>query len=259
MQTTEQSRFRFRASRPRSFREFHYWVLTQLDRYFLPDNLARLKKHQTGTNIAKVKDDVGGLISSMQDYTHFGPYKYTGVVQDTVELQGFLRKAKELNPKIAMEIGTSNGGTLYCLSHYTQELLISIDLPAGNYGGGYTTWRQQFYQEFAHNSPNLNLKLIRANSHDPATLKQVQEVLGNRKLDLLLIDGDHTYLGAKLDYEMYGPLVRPGGMIILHDIFAHQKFTDCDVYKLWDEIKATGKQVAEINNNAALGFGYFLV
>jgi predicted O-methyltransferase YrrM len=37
-------------------------------------------------------------------------------------------------------------------------------------------------------------------------------------LDVLFIDGDHTYDGVKADYQMYRPLVRKGGLIAFHDI-----------------------------------------
>ena len=37
-------------------------------------------------------------------------------------------------------------------------------------------------------------------------------------LDLLFIDGDHSYDGVRADFELYGRLVRPGGLIALHDV-----------------------------------------
>jgi predicted O-methyltransferase YrrM len=36
-------------------------------------------------------------------------------------------------------------------------------------------------------------------------------------LDVLLIDGNHSYNQCKLDYKLYAPLVRGGGYIIFHD------------------------------------------
>jgi len=36
-------------------------------------------------------------------------------------------------------------------------------------------------------------------------------------IDLLYIDGDHSYAGVKFDFEQFGALVRPGGLILLHD------------------------------------------
>lgn len=37
------------------------------------------------------------------------------------------------------------------------------------------------------------------------------------RVDLLFIDGDHSYEGCKSDIDHYGPLVRPGGIISGHD------------------------------------------
>jgi hypothetical protein len=39
----------------------------------------------------------------------------------------------------------------------------------------------------------------------------------NIKIDLLFIDGDHSYEGVKLDFELYSKLVSPKGVIIIHD------------------------------------------
>jgi predicted O-methyltransferase YrrM len=36
-------------------------------------------------------------------------------------------------------------------------------------------------------------------------------------LELLFIDGDHSYQGAKADFERWGGFVRPGGHLLFHD------------------------------------------
>ncbi|HUZ82271.1 MAG TPA: class I SAM-dependent methyltransferase [Gaiellaceae bacterium] len=36
-------------------------------------------------------------------------------------------------------------------------------------------------------------------------------------LELLFIDGDHSYEGAKADFERWGAFVRPGGHLLFHD------------------------------------------
>lgn len=41
--------------------------------------------------------------------------------------------------------------------------------------------------------------------------------------DLLYIDGDHSYNGARGDIEVYGEMVRPGGLILVHDVL-HPEF-----------------------------------
>lgn len=37
-------------------------------------------------------------------------------------------------------------------------------------------------------------------------------------LDLLFIDGDHSYDAAASDLRVYGPLVRKAGLILMHDV-----------------------------------------
>jgi predicted O-methyltransferase YrrM len=40
----------------------------------------------------------------------------------------------------------------------------------------------------------------------------------NRSLRLLWIDGDHTYTGAKSDYDTFSPYLAPGAIVAFHDV-----------------------------------------
>ena len=40
----------------------------------------------------------------------------------------------------------------------------------------------------------------------------------SRKLKLLWIDGDHTYLGTKRDFETFFPFLNPGAIVAFHDV-----------------------------------------
>jgi hypothetical protein len=42
-------------------------------------------------------------------------------------------------------------------------------------------------------------------------------VLQDIKIDVLFIDGDHSYEGVKLDFELYSKLISQKGIIIIHD------------------------------------------
>jgi predicted O-methyltransferase YrrM len=39
----------------------------------------------------------------------------------------------------------------------------------------------------------------------------------SRPIDLLFIDGDHSYEGVKNDWNLFHPFVRPGGVVLFHD------------------------------------------
>jgi predicted O-methyltransferase YrrM len=153
------------------------------------------------------------------------------------EILQLLKIIELRTPKYVLEIGTSNGGTLFLLSRVATEdaCMISIDLPLGAYGGGYPAWKRPFYKSFAQKDQII--ELIRADSHEPATKEKVAAILQTNKIDLLFIDGDHTYEGVKKDFEMYEPFVMDRGMIVLHDIVPHRQEHGCGVDRYWNEIK----------------------
>lgn len=144
-------------------------------------------------------------------------------------------------PKRSLEIGTNYGGTLLlvCRLSPPDAKIISIDLPYGPFGGGYPRRKGLLFRQFPRGSQELHL--IRADSHSARTKERVLRILGEDRLDYLFIDADHTYDGVRRDFEMYGPLVRSGGIIALHDIFEHQGQTACEVKKFWSEIKGRYK------------------
>jgi len=55
--------------------------------------------------------------------------------------------------------------------------------------------------------------------------------------DILFIDGDHSYEGVKKDYINYSPLVKKGGLIILHDVCN----INCGVPDFWKELDVPNK------------------
>ena len=162
------------------------------------------------------------------------------VKEETTELLRLLAKRR---PKFLLEIGTARGGTLFLFARVSSPdaMIISIDLPGGRFGGGYSEWRNSLYKSFAIRKQTIHL--VREDSHAPATLNMVKKILEGRKLDFLFIDGDHTYNGVKTDFEMYGRLVRKGGIISFHDVCPHPSQTGCEVNKLWCEIKDEYKHI----------------
>jgi len=189
-------------------------------------------------NMCRNIDDLVELAFNM--FVNF-PLRYSGwnvrpgqVREEVTSLVRILAKRK---PKAILEIGTYNGGTLFFFSRVSspEALIISVDLPGGRFGGGYTEWRDRFYKSFANHAQRI--RLLRENSHAPSTFAVVERALEGRRLDFLFIDGDHTYDGVKMDFEMYGKLVRKSGMIALHDIFPSPPEAGCGVNKFWREIK----------------------
>ncbi|MGI8511567.1 MAG: class I SAM-dependent methyltransferase [Solirubrobacteraceae bacterium] len=64
---------------------------------------------------------------------------------------------------------------------------------------------------------------IDGDSAHPLTVNRLRRKLGGRRLDLLLIDGDHEFTGVQQDFLTYRRFVRNGGLIAFHDIMPVQE------------------------------------
>ncbi len=129
-----------------------------------------------------------------------------------------------IEPKVIVEIGVNHGGSTVFWDHLVgpDGVTIAIDILQGEI-------MSMFRPEFCDYTPVSDLHLVDGDSHKQETLTKVKEILDGRPVDFLFIDGDHSYEGCKSDYEMYGPLVREGGIIGLDDVSQpYQPY--------WDEI-----------------------
>lgn len=158
-------------------------------------------------------------------------------------------------PGRALEIGTAQGGTLIFLARLASPhaTIVSVDLKGGMFGGGYSAWRRWLYRRFTYRSQRLCL--LQGDSHSAETLERVTATLAGEPLDYLFIDGDHRYDGVKRDFEMYGPLVRKGGLIAFHDIVEGPSDAVGGVPQFWREVKPQYRHREIINDPLQGGFG----
>lgn len=189
------------------------------------------------------------------DFVRTGCRGLIAPIQDSREITSLVALIDGLRPKRVIEIGTALGGTLFLWTRISapDATLVTIDLPGGKFGEGYPAWKIPLFRSFA--LPGQRMHLIRADSHDPATCGKVEKFLDKAPVDLLFIDGDHTYEGVRKDFELYAPLVRKGGLIVLHDIVRHLPETGCDVYTFWQEVKARHRHVEMITDKDQTDFG----
>jgi predicted O-methyltransferase YrrM len=157
-----------------------------------------------------------------------------GPSQDPDEFLPFLEHCSSSDPRVVVEIGTESGGTHFTFGHAlrTVELTIAVDLTLRN--------RARLAR---YHRPDLQVRQIQGSSRDGWVLDKVRKILNGRPIDVLFIDGDHSYYGATEDYRRYAPLVREGGVIAFHDIVPDQRlrtgvdrFASGEVPLLWQQI-----------------------
>lgn len=217
--------------------------------YFL--SVRRLSRRMEAEN------DLEDILTTAFHFRGYGRYRTLQPLQIRSEFRELVEQVDIEQPTIVMEIGTANGGSLYtwCRSLDSTSTVISLDLPKGKYGGGYTRKKTRFFEEFASNK---ELHFIRADSHEEATVKEIERILAGRKIDFLMIDGDHRYKGVKQDFEMYSPFVKEGGLIAFHDVVDGPKSNVGGVPEFWCELKSeyeTREIIADEFNQEGYGIG----
>lgn len=164
---------------------------------------------------------------------------YFLAIQNEYELRRFLDRVRDQRPRVVVEIGTARGGMLFCFCQLAARdaTLVSIDLPGAPNCGGQTATEREVFATFG--PPSQRLHFIPADSHLPATREQLVKILAGRPIDLLFIDGDHSYEGCLADFAMYRDLVSPDGLIVFHDICMFpDEWQGAGVGVAWQEIKA---------------------
>lgn len=135
-----------------------------------------------------------------------------------------------------LEIGVREGGSLYqwMKNAAAGSFILAIDLPMGKWGSP-NSLKPDDGEQWAHEF-GQQLIYLRQDSHDQHTLFMATSL---QPYDFIFIDGDHTEEGVRSDYMEYGKLVRPGGIIAIHDIVRDKTDKNIRVWKLWREIKPT--------------------
>lgn len=121
------------------------------------------------------------------------------------------RLVRSLGVATIVELGRFKGGSTF---------LIGVAMIPGS-----ELWSYDLQVEVADGATGGQLDRELSAGFERYAITGVHLVVGNtqsveqpvRPIDLLFIDADHRYDGARGDFERWAPLVRPGGHLLFHD------------------------------------------
>ncbi len=135
------------------------------------------------------------------------------VLQVQSELDQMVELYAKVKPKRVLEIGCWDGGTLKeWMTAHTPDVLVAVDFDHRN--------RDQ-YPEWLH--PDTNFHCYAGDSQsDPV----IESMRSHAPYDWVFIDGDHGDAAVAADVQTCLPLVRKGGLLLMHDVRAGSDYGD---------------------------------
>lgn len=158
---------------------------------------------------------------------------------------------KSFKPKTFVELGTHTGNSFFAFCQAAIESQLATkcyavdtwqgDEHAGVYGDEIfhqvSTHHQEHYSGFA--------RLMRM------TFDEATSYFSDASIDLLHIDGLHTYEAVKHDFENWLPKLAPGSIVLFHDTNVRER--DFGVWKLWAELQSAYPNNLEFTHSNGLG------
>jgi len=145
---------------------------------------------------------------------------------------------RALRPETYVELGVGTGGSLTAAAtaaatYQTPTMLVGIDSWQGDEHSGYYEYYEgdAMYRDlcdyFATTFPQVRV--------ERGFFADILPRFAAGSVDILHIDGLHTYDAVKGDFTSWFDRVSPNGVILLHDIAVQDR--GFGVYRLWNELK----------------------
>jgi hypothetical protein len=165
---------------------------------------------------------------------HFQPRVY-GVGAWTPHLHFGYDLVAVLKPSLLVELGVDRGESYFAfcqsaLENETPTRYFGIDTWRGDrHAGGYD--ETTFAEVSAHNATHYDSFSTLLRCEFDEALSRFED----DSIDLLHLDGLHTEDAVRHDVALWLPKLRPGAILLLHDVDVRGK--DFGVWKVWDELQ----------------------
>lgn len=116
-----------------------------------------------------------------------------------------------------VEIGSYLGASAFCIANgliNKNSKLYCIDTWCND---SMSEGKKDVYKEFINNIRKFKDIITPIRGYSYEVVKNIENITSSR-IDLLFIDGDHSYEGVKKDWDLYSPMLHSGSIVIFHDI-----------------------------------------
>ena len=145
---------------------------------------------------------------------------------------------REFRPKVFVELGVWKGESYFSFCQSAADHRISTQCY------GIDTWRGDVHM--GDLDPEIGIEVAEYNRRYSSfselrttTFAEAVDEFADGTIDLLHIDGTHTYEDVKRDFKAWLPKVSTEGIVLLHDVAVHDH--GFGVWRLWEEIATPGQ------------------
>jgi predicted O-methyltransferase YrrM len=145
----------------------------------------------------------------------------------------------EVKPKVIVDLGVDYGYSTFCLANPKIGTVYGIDNFQGDEHTGVHSDAYDVVMRVIKKNNYDNVEIIKSNFDDVAKT-------WDKQIDILHIDGLHTYESTKKNYDTWSKFLHDDSVIIMHDTASFQ-----EVKKVFDEIDISNK--FNFEHSAGLG------
>ena len=170
-----------------------------------------------------------------------------GASQKLNELRLFIRRIRRRNLHVIVEIGSQRGGMfwLWCQLANRNATIVSIDPNT-------TSKRQAKLHRYCYKTQRAYF--IKTPTQSMRTMDELLRVLGDQPIDLLYLNRGISNRLISREFDLYSQLVRPGGIVAIHNIRPQGLDRISPVAKFWGGIKHQNncKEILDLKGNSLL-------
>jgi hypothetical protein len=125
-----------------------------------------------------------------------------------------MRLVNSLKPSVTVDLGVDYGFSTFCLAYPQIGEVYGVDWFQGDPHAGHRDTYSlvlELYNDLKRDYDINNVEFIKGDFNEVAKT-------WNKKIDLLHIDGFHTYEAVKNDYEVWSKLCTEDAVILFHDV-----------------------------------------